>query len=561
MTPFADFLFFALLLYLAIPTIILGLFGRANGRWALIVTVAMLALQFYSLYPPLEVRPGRYVHELWMVLEYGAYQWLIAQALLRLKSRTAFWISLALAILPLAISKYVPIFSPQTNFGFFGISYVSFRALDVIFSIRDRVVTSVPPIRYFAFLFFFPTISSGPIDRFRRFSQDWLRTRTRSEFLGDLDHAIQRLFRGFLYKFIIATLIRTYWMDRVATGGGLHVLSYMYAYTFYLFFDFAGYSAFAISVSYLLGIRTPENFNLPFLSENIRDFWNRWHISLSFWFRDHIYMRFLLAAAKGKWFANKHTASYIGLYLTFGIMGIWHGWEWYYIVYGLYHATILSGYDYFARWNKSRNWFTGGLRWKIANILLTFHFVAFGLLLFSGRLASHPPPPHEELVEKLTCTEVSGYVWDQNRPNDPLKVDIYIDNYMEARIEAGDARDDLQERGYGNGRHGFHLALPPRIMDDRKHTVRAVTVDDARECAGPHIIICPKSEHPATPAPTPAPATPASTTPAPSTPAAATPALATPAPATPAAATPAPAAPPPAAPTATTPAPVAPLPQ
>ena len=72
-----------------------------------------------------------------MVLEYGAYQWVIAQALLRLKSRAAFWICLTLAILPLAFSKYVPIFSPQTNFGFFGISYVSFRALP---QVADAVV-------------------------------------------------------------------------------------------------------------------------------------------------------------------------------------------------------------------------------------------------------------------------------------------------------------------------------------------------------------------------------------------------------------------------------------
>ena len=532
MTPFADFQFFAQLLYAAIPTIILGWFGRANGRWAFIVTVAMLALQFYSLYPPLEVRPRLFVHEIWMVLGYGVYQWLIAQSLLRLKSRTAFWIGLTLATLPLAASKYAPLFSPQTNIGFFGISYVSFRALDVVFSIRDRVVTSVPPIRYFAFLFFFPTISSGPIDRFRRFSQDWQRTRAKSEFLDDLDHAVQRLFRGFFYKFIIATLIRIYWMDHVATGGWLHVLSYMYAYTFYLFFDFAGYSAFAISVSYLLGIRTPENFHLPFLAENIRDFWNRWHISLSFWFRDHIYMRFLLAAAKGKWFANKHTASYLGLFLTFGIMGIWHGWEWYYIVYGLYHATILSGYDYFARWNKKRNWFTGGLRWRIGNTLLTFHFVAFGLLLFSGRLASHPPPPHEEIVEKLTCTEVSGYVWDQSRPNEPLKVDIFLDGSMQARVTADGFRDDLHERGYGNGRHGFQLNLPARIMDDRKHTIQAITVDAGRECTGPHFIVCPRSEYPATPAPAP---TPMPATPAPATPIPATPPSTTPAPATPAA--------------------------
>ena len=177
----------------------------------------------------------------------------------------------------------------------------------------------------------------------------------------------------------------------------------MYGYTFYLFFDFAGYSAFAVGLSLLFGIRTPENFNLPFLSRNIRDFWNRWHISLSFWFRDHIYMRFLLAAAKGKWFKGKHTATYLGLWLTFGTMGIWHlshQLEIHYLVYGAYHATLLCGYDAFARWNKrTKRWpDSPTMRW--ANIVITFHAVAFGLLIFSGHLnhstepiASKPPEP------------------------------------------------------------------------------------------------------------------------------------------------------------------------
>ena len=72
-----------------------------------------------------------------------------------------------------------------------------------------------------------------------------------------------------------------------------------------LFFDFAGYSAFAVGISRLFGIKTPENFDAPFLSRNIKECWTRWHISLAFWFRDHVYMRFQIAAAKGKWFAGK----------------------------------------------------------------------------------------------------------------------------------------------------------------------------------------------------------------------------------------------------------------
>ena len=148
-------------------------------------------------------------------------------------------------------------------------------------------------------------------------------------------------------------MIKRYWIDRLAPGGLLNTLSYMYGYSLYLYFDFAGYSAFAVGVSYLLGIHTPENFNRPFRAGNIKDFWNRWHISLSTWFRDHVYMRFMLAATKGRWFTGKYTASYLGLFLTFGLMGLWHGIEPYYLLYGLYHGTLLVGHDLFTRFEQT----------------------------------------------------------------------------------------------------------------------------------------------------------------------------------------------------------------
>ena len=160
----------------------------------------------------------------------------------------------------------------------------------------------------------------------------------------------------------------------------------MYGYSLYLYFDFAGYSAFAVGVSYLLGIHTPENFNRPFLAGNIKDFWNRWHISLSTWFRDHVYMRFMLAATKGRWFTGKYTASYLGLFLTFGLMGLWHGIEPYYLLYGLYHGTLLVGHDLFTRWNKPRRVWGNGPLWRAAGTLVTFHLVCLGFLLFSGRI-------------------------------------------------------------------------------------------------------------------------------------------------------------------------------
>src|SRR5262252_8402511 len=111
----------------------------------------------------------------------------------------------------------------------------------------------------------------------------------------------------------IAALIKQYWLDAVEGGHGFaNTVSYMYAYSLYLFFDFAGYSAFAIGVSYLFGVHTPENFRRPFLASDIRDFWNRWHMSLSFWFRDHVYMRFVMAATRHGWFGDRHVGAYIG---------------------------------------------------------------------------------------------------------------------------------------------------------------------------------------------------------------------------------------------------------
>ena len=75
-------------------------------------------------------------------------------------------------------------------------------------------------------------------------------------------------------------------------------VAYMYAFSLYLFFDFAGYSAFAIGVGRFFGVRVPENFDKPFLSRNFREMWDRWHITLSWWLRDHVYMRFMLKAAR-----------------------------------------------------------------------------------------------------------------------------------------------------------------------------------------------------------------------------------------------------------------------
>ena len=387
MNPYADFLYFGILLYPIVPTVLLGLLGRISWRWILIVTLAMAFVQYSD---SLHVTRQVAVLTIWLVAGYTLLQWAIARAFLALRpyyAQLPFYAALALALLPLAADKFLPVLAPGTLVGFLGLSYATFRSLDVIFGIQDNLIADLPLSQYSAYILFFPTISSGPIDRYRRFATDWQRCRSRAEFVQDLDGCVQHIFRGFLYKFILAYLIRQYWLLPAESGARLpDMVSYMYAYSLYLFFDFAGYSAFAIGLSYLFGIHVPENFKQPFRAADIRDFWNRWHISLSTWIRDHIYMRFLLAATKRRWFKNKHIMSYTGFVLSMGLMGLWHGTQFHFIVYGLYHAALMIGYDLFSRSNKRHRWWGDSMIWRAAGVLITCQLVCFGFLIFSGHL-------------------------------------------------------------------------------------------------------------------------------------------------------------------------------
>ena len=485
MIPYADFLYFGVLLYVVVPTLIIGFAGWASARWVLIATAAMLAVQYSG---KLHIEPGIDVRELWVVAAYALFEWAVAVGFMRVRSRTQgrwpFYGALFLALLPLLAAKFAPLVAPHLQFGFLGISYVTFRSLDVIFCTQDRVISSLSPRQFLAYLLFFGAISSGPIDRYRRFDAYWKHRRTRQEFLQDLDGAVQRIFTGFFYKFIVAALVKQYWLDPAAARAGIaSTLSYMYAYSFYLFFDFAGYSAFAIGVSYLFGIHTPENFDRPFLARNIRDFWNRWHITLSRWLRDHVYMRFVMAALKGRWFASRYLASYLGLFLAFALMGLWHGVALNYVLYGLYHGALLSAHEAFGRWNKRRKWWGDGPLWQATGIFGTFHCVCFGFLLFSGHLtmgegvrpalANGGAPAYEGRYEKASCDEIGGWVWDSTNPGTAVSVDIYADGRRLATVRADLFRQDLADAGKGNGAHAFLYVPPPSVKDGWLHRITA----------------------------------------------------------------------------------------
>ncbi len=391
MAPYSDLAWFALALLLALPALVLAWSGRSVGWWVLVASLLMLVVQSGG---DRNRWAGGALADLWVVSGYVALQWLLARLFLQLRSgrrpRLAFGILLLLAVAPLVLVKASAVLSPTSRLGFLGVSYVTFRALDVLIGIHDRLVTAVPLPRYLGYLLFFPTVSAGPIDRFRRWSADWAAVRGRSEILADLDAGVHQIFTGLLYKFILAALVQAYWLDRVSAGrDALSLVSYMYAYSAYLFFDFAGYSALAVGVSRCFGIRTPANFDRPFLATTIADFWNRWHISLSTWFRDQVYSRVALAATKGRWFASRYTAGYLGFGCTFLLMGLWHGFRWFYVAYGLYHAALLIGHGMLSRRLKQRRpALVASMAWRRLGQFTTFQLVCFGFLLFSGHLGA-----------------------------------------------------------------------------------------------------------------------------------------------------------------------------
>src|SRR6058998_4181276 len=463
--------------YAAVPTLILGLFGKAGWRWATFVTAGMLLVQYHGL---LNIRPHFPVREIWILIGFAVWQWATVWVFAKSGARGGwpFYVAITASLLPLVATKFFPVVSPGSEFGFLGISYITFRALDVVFCLRDKVLALPGTLDFLMFLFFFPTISAGPIDRYQRFAADWRKTRTCAEFLVDLDGAVHRIFRGFLYKFIVAALIKQYWLDRAASSGSFTALvSYMYAYSFYLFFDFAGYSAFAVALSYLFGVHTPENFNRPFLARNIRAFWNRWHITLSFWFRDHVYMRFLYAAMRGKWFAHKEVAPIAGYFLAFGLMGLWHGPELHYIAYGFYQAVLLSGFHIFSRWSKLHRYWRDGLVSRVVAIFITFQFVCFGLLIFSGRIGAAPLRHYFAEIEQADCHEISGWVWDKYKPKAPVSVELWDGKQYLMTISANQFRQDLADAGYGNGRHSFRFGTPPQLKDGHSHLIRLRVAD------------------------------------------------------------------------------------
>ena len=297
-----------------------------------------------------------------------------------------------LSILPLVINKIFAI-THLHLLAFIGISYMSFKTIQIMIEISDGLIKEkISAIEYVQFLLFFPTVSAGPIDRSRRFMSEIKERMPKTEYLELAGEGVYRLVLGLLYKIVFSTLSYHYLVGLTNHGTVVYSLKYMYLYTLYLFFDFAGYSLMAVGSSNILGIRTPMNFDKPFLSIDIKDFWNRWHITLSTWLRDFVFSRVFMEATKKKRFNKRLTTAMYAYMVNMLLMGFWHGLTISYIVYGFYHGLLMAGFEYyqkkskFYKKNKNKTWY------KVLSWLVTINLVIIGLYIFSGepyKLISH----------------------------------------------------------------------------------------------------------------------------------------------------------------------------
>ena len=289
-----------------------------------------------------------------------------------------------LSIFPLVINKVFALTSLHL-LAFIGISYMSFKTIQIMLEISDGLIKEKISIKdYLQFLLFFPTVSAGPIDRSRRFLKEINEVMPRKEYLELAGDGVYRIVLGLLYKVVLSTYVYQMLLALSNTSTVVYSIKYMYLYTLYLFFDFAGYSLMAVGSSNILGIQTPMNFNKPFLSVDIKDFWTRWHITLSTWLRDFVFSRVLMQVIRKKWFKNRlHNAIYAYM-VNMLVMGFWHGLSVSYIVYGFYHGVLMAGFEVyqkkstFYKKNKNKNWY------KLLSWFVTMNLVMIGFFIFSG---------------------------------------------------------------------------------------------------------------------------------------------------------------------------------
>jgi alginate O-acetyltransferase complex protein AlgI len=257
------------------------------------------------------------------------------------------------------------------------ISFLTFHALSYVIDVyRGRVSPSRSPLDVVLYLSFFPHLVAGPIVRAHEFLPQLQRPGRAEDF--SLGENLMLILGGLFKKMVIANYLAVRFVDPVFTDPSqfsrIDLIIATYAYAIQIYCDFSAYTDIAIGVAALFGYRFPQNFNQPYRALGFSDFWRRWHMTLSVWLRDYLYIP-LGGNRHGEWATTRN------LMITMLLGGIWHGANWTFLIWGAMHGLALT-VDH--RWQRSQtfarlngNGFYQAIAW-----IVTFHFVCFTWIFF-----------------------------------------------------------------------------------------------------------------------------------------------------------------------------------
>ena len=258
-----------------------------------------------------------------------------------------------------------------------GISFFLFQAISYAIDVYRRQIEPASNLLDFSFyLCFFPQLVAGPIVRAKEFLPQMYKKLVLTK--EDMGKALFLIMVGLIKKSVISDYISLNFVDRIFSAPNSYTaienLLAAYGYAIQIYCDFSGYSDMAIGLALLMGFKLPVNFLTPYKSKSVTEFWRRWHISLSSWLRDYLYIS-LGGNRRGK------VRTYVNLFLTMLIGGLWHGAAWRFVVWGGLHGIALA----IERLIKSRIKIPQNIFTHFIGLILTFHFVTFAWVFFRAQ--------------------------------------------------------------------------------------------------------------------------------------------------------------------------------
>ncbi|MFT6715393.1 MAG: alginate O-acetyltransferase complex protein AlgI [Saprospiraceae bacterium] len=373
--------------------LLVGLYQLAKLLWNNVVLKNLLLLLSSSVVLLTIIKE----HTFYCLLGLSVLIYFLGLFFSKKKARTGFATTVAVLVCAYAIRSFPllqniisnsvldflnkPILSVQK----IGLSYILFRMIHWLVDSYKKKIVDYQFLTFINYILFFPSFLAGPIDTYNNF-QYYVAKKSRKLDSRLFFSGIFRIFLGaFKTLFLVPMLIEistdyTLLLDDYPVIVALTISTI--CYSIYIYLDFSGYSDLAIGLAYLFGIKTPENFNSPYLARNISEFWKRWHITFSNFLRLYVFGFFKQLSIRvfGK---KKYFLATVALYLlTFLVCGVWHGSTLNFIMWGAWHGLGISIYKFYDLYLYKKLPYTKTSIYKVVSVLCTFLFVSYGWIFF-----------------------------------------------------------------------------------------------------------------------------------------------------------------------------------